>query len=192
MSNDDHNQSEDTYNKGGFYAFLFSMGFSLLFFVYIAFVHPGVDLKEIPESEMQAEQTLAEGGEAEAEPAKKVDVSNVKEPWLTSEDLVAHGATVYKTNCAICHGDKGLGDGMAGKGVNPPPRNLVEGGWKNGGSRIALYETLQKGLEGTSMAAFGHLPKVDRWALVHWIQSVSKDVTPDEDSKVAAFAKGAE
>ncbi|NQZ01010.1 MAG: c-type cytochrome [Bdellovibrionales bacterium] len=192
MSNDDHNQSEDTYNKGGFYAFLFSMGFSLLFFVYIAFVHPGVDLKEIPESEMQAEQTLAEGGEAEAEPAKKVDVSNVKEPWLTSEDLVAHGATVYKTNCAICHGDKGLGDGMAGKGLNPPPRNLVEGGWKNGGSRIALYETLQKGLEGTSMAAFGHLPKVDRWALVHWIQSVSKDVTPDEDSKVAAFAKGAE
>ncbi|MEO0335513.1 MAG: cytochrome c [Pseudomonadota bacterium] len=192
MSNDSHN-TEDSYNRGGFYAFIFSMGFSLLFFVYIAFVHPGVDLKEIPESEMQAEQTLADGGDAPAEgQAKKVDVSNVKDPWMSSEDLIAHGSAVYKTNCAICHGAKGLGDGMAGKGLNPPPRNLVEGGWKNGGTRIALYETLQKGLEGTSMAAFGHLPKVDRWALVHWIQSVSKDVAKDDDSKVAAFAKGAE
>lgn len=190
MQSDDH--SQDTYNKGGFYAFLFSMGFSLLFFVYIAFVHPGVDLKEIPESELQAEQTLAEGGEVGKLQSKKVDVSGVKNPWVSSDDLIAHGAGVYKTNCAICHGDAGAGDGMAGKSLNPPPRNLIEGGWTNGGTRIALYGTLQKGLEGTSMAAFGHLPKVDRWALVHWIQSISKDVPKDDDSKVAAFAKGAE
>jgi mono/diheme cytochrome c family protein len=192
MHSNDNGQNSDPYNKGGFYAFIFSMVFSLLFFVYISFIHPGVDLKEIPESELQAEQTLAEGGDSSEPAAKAVDVSNVKEPWISSEDLVTHGATVYKTNCAICHGAKGAGDGMAGKSLNPPPRNLIEGGWKKGGDRIALYTTLQKGLEGTSMAAFGHLPKVDRWALVHWIRSISKDVEKDEDSIVAAFANGAE
>ena len=181
--------NNDPYNRGGFIAFLFSMGFSLLFFVYISFIHEGVDLKEVPESEVGAEQTLADGEKAAP---KKVDVSGVKDPWMSSEDMILHGAAVYKTNCAICHGPKGEGNGPAGQGLVPPPRNLIAGGWKAGGSRTALYTTLQKGLEGTSMAAFGHLPKIDRWALVHWIQSISKDVTKDDDAKVAEFAKSAE
>ncbi|MBY0315783.1 MAG: hypothetical protein K2Q26_09705 [Bdellovibrionales bacterium] len=37
----------DDYNRGGMIAFMFSMVVTTLFFVYIAFVHPGVDLKEI-------------------------------------------------------------------------------------------------------------------------------------------------
>lgn len=184
-------QAEDTYNRGGFLAFLFSMAFSLSFFVYISFIHPGVDLKEVPESAVGAEQTLADG-EAAPTAAKKVDVSGVTDPWMSSEDMIAHGAAVYKTNCAICHGDKGAGDGPAGMGLVPKPRNLITGGWKNGGTRIALYGTLQKGLEGTSMAAFGHLPKVDRWALVHWIRSITKDKKDLSDEEVAKFAESAE
>ncbi len=183
-------QAEDTYNRGGFLAFLFSMAFSLSFFVYISFIHPGVDLKEVPESAVEVEQTIA-GGEA-APTTEKVDVSNVTDPWMPSDAMVAHGAAVYKTNCAICHGDKGAGDGPAGAGLVPRPRNLIEGGWKKGGTRVALYETLQKGLEGTSMAAFGHLPKVDRWALVHWIRSITKDKKNLGDKDVAQFAETAE
>lgn len=182
-------QSGDPYNRGGFIAFIFSMVFSLAFFVYVSFVHPGVDLKEVPESAVGAEQTLA--GDAGAA-TKKVDVSNVTEPWVSSDDLVAHGAAVFKTNCAVCHGDTGAGNGPAGMGLIPKPRNLIEGGWKRGGGQIALYETLQKGLEGTSMAAFAHLPKVDRWALVHWMQSITKDKQTDDPAKVAEFGKTAE
>jgi mono/diheme cytochrome c family protein len=183
-------QTEDSYNRGGFIAFIFSMVFSLVFFVYISFVHPGVDLKEVPESAVGAEQTLADGSGAPA--AKKVDIASIKEPWISSDDLVTHGASVYKTNCAICHGDTGAGDGPAGMGLVPRPRNLIEGQWKRGGGQIALYQTLQKGLEGTSMAAFAHLPKADRWALVHWMQSITKDKQTDSPEKVVDFAKTAE
>lgn len=35
------------YNRGGYLAFMFSMGVTILFFLYIAFIHPGVDLKEM-------------------------------------------------------------------------------------------------------------------------------------------------
>lgn len=184
-------QSQDTYNRGGFIAFIFSMAFSLLFFVYISFIHPGVDLKEIPESEVEETGLVIADGEAPAA-EKKIDVSSVADPWMSSEDMIAHGAKVYKTNCAICHGDKGMGDGAAGAGLVPKPRNLVEGQWKVGGTRVSLYTTLLKGLEGTSMAAFAHIPKNERWALVHWMRSITKNKKDEPDDKVAEFAKGAE
>ncbi|MCJ8275451.1 MAG: hypothetical protein HRT44_12660 [Bdellovibrionales bacterium] len=48
------------YNRGGMIAFAFSMVFTLAFFVYVAFVHIGVDLKELeaaqPKTEKAAEQ----------------------------------------------------------------------------------------------------------------------------------------
>lgn len=178
-------QPEDQYNKGGLIALVFSVGFCLLFFGYISFIHPGVDLKEIPEEVPGAEQVMATTEEAD------VDVSKVTNPWVSSPEMVAHGKKVYATNCALCHGSEGKGDGVAGKALQPPPRNLVEGGWKQGGTSIDLFKTLQTGIPGTSMAPFQHLPTVDRWSLVHFIRSITKDKPADDDAKVEEFAKSA-
>ncbi len=171
----------DSYNRGGYLAFLFSMVFSLAFFIYISLVHPGVDLKEIPEP-VPVEQSLAEAA---------ADVSAVKDPWVSSEAMIGHGKKIYAQNCAVCHGDTGLGDGAAGKALTPPPRNLVEGKWKKGGDSISLYTTLLNGIPGGSMASFAHLPAKDRWALVHLIRSWTKDPVKDDAAKVEAFAKTA-
>lgn len=181
----------DSYNRAGFIAFIFSMVFSLMFFVYIGLMHPGVDLKEVAEVEKSTEAVAegeAEGGQPK-EPS--FDPSQVKEPWVTSPEMVAYGQGVYKANCAVCHGDKGLGDGPAGKALVPPPRNLVEGKWTQGGDSIALFKTVQNGISGTSMASFGHLPKVDRWALVHFIRSITKKPVKDDAKKLEAFASTA-
>ena len=35
------------------------------------------------------------------------------------------GAKIFKTRCMICHGPKGLGDGIGGKALNPKPQNLT-------------------------------------------------------------------
>ena len=101
-NNTNTNGGEDYYNKGGFIAFLFTMIFSLSFFTWVSFIHPGVDLKEVKQLE-SADGTGAAGGGA------AVDVSSVTEPWISSEDMIAHGKSVYKTNCAICHGETGVG-----------------------------------------------------------------------------------
>ncbi len=45
------------YNRGGMLAFSFSMVVTLAFFVYVAFVHSGVDLKELPDSKPAVEAT---------------------------------------------------------------------------------------------------------------------------------------
>lgn len=41
------------YNRGGMLAFMFSMVFTTAFFIYIAFIHPGVDLKEVQVPEVK-------------------------------------------------------------------------------------------------------------------------------------------
>jgi len=172
----------DSYNRGGFIAFLFSMAFSLLFFVYVVGIHPGVDLKEV---------TVVASPEAGAPAAAGVDISKIAKPWEPNQDLVDHGAKVFSNTCAVCHGPKGEGDGPAGKGLNPPPRNLVEGKWKKGGTSQELFVTVTAGISGTSMAGFGHLPVADRWSMVQYIRSITKNAAKDDAAKLEAFAKTA-
>ena len=42
----------------------------------------------------------------------------------TAED-VSGGRQLCEQNCAVCHGPQGLGDGPAGKSLNPPPASLI-------------------------------------------------------------------
>jgi uncharacterized membrane protein len=59
------------YNRGGYIAFMFSMAFTIVFFIYIAFIHPGVDLKEIKQLETKETQVAPTTPAAtEAVPAK--------------------------------------------------------------------------------------------------------------------------
>lgn len=172
----------DEYNRGGLLAFAFSMAFVFAFFIYISFIHPGVDLKEnIRAPEVQTEQQVA-----------KVDVSKVTEPWVANPDMVQHGKTLFSQNCAMCHGAEGKGDGAAGQALNPKPRNLVTGPWKKGGGYIGHFTVLQQGIEGGSMAAYKHMKVVDRWALVQFIESITEAKVKEDPAQVAEFAKKAD
>ncbi|ACG72827.1 cytochrome c, class I [Anaeromyxobacter sp. K] len=84
-------------------------------------------------------------------------------------ELVAKGKASYATNCAACHGDKGLGDGAAAAALDPKPRNLVTGAYRNGTTADQVFATLEKGIAGTTMTAFGHLPAEERWALTYYV-----------------------
>lgn len=179
-------QTSDSYNRGGYIAFLFSMVFSLAFFVYIGLMHPGIDLKEIPKEATAAVGQTVAGGEGAT-----VDISKIEKPWEPNEAMAQHGAGVYKTNCAACHGASGAGDGPAGGSLVPPPRNFIEGKWKNGGDSVTLFKTIETGIPGTSMAPFAHLPARDRWGLVQYIRSITKNKINDDAAKLEAFAKTA-
>jgi len=178
----------DSYNRGGYIAFLFSMAFSLAFFVYVTVIHPGVDLKETRDQPAAgAEQTLAGEGAA----VQAVDISKVEKPWVENEGVAAHGAKVYANNCAVCHGAGGAGDGVAGAALNPRPRDLIAGQWTKGGDSIGLFKSITDGIPGTSMAAFAHIPVADRWAMVQFIHSITKNKVQDDPAKLEAFAKSA-
>lgn len=62
------------------------------------------------------------------------------------------GAAVFAANCATCHGDRGLGDGPAATGLEPPPADLTDGAWTTGdGSLQAVTNTIEHGSPGTAM-----------------------------------------
>jgi mono/diheme cytochrome c family protein len=91
----------------------------------------------------------------------------------------------------MCHGKEGKGDGPAGAGLNPKPRNLVEGQWKLGGDSVTLFTTLTNGIQGSSMPGFKQLSPADRWALVQFIRSITQNKSADDAAKLKAFAETA-
>ena len=173
----DYNPSD--YNRGGLIAFVFSMVFTFVFFIYVGVIHKGVDLREIPEGGAPV-QTLA-----------KFDPKKVENPWVSSEDMIKHGKKVYNANCVACHAAdyKGLA------AMKPTPRNLGEGKWVKGGSKEAMMKTLIAGFgtdangNPSAMVSFAYLPVSDRWAVIHFIHSITENKVADDTSKLEAYAK---
>ena len=186
MAKPDLNHREDSQsgvNNGGLGVFILSMIVTFGTFIYVVFFSGGIDLKEIkPQDTAAVEQKVAE---------VKVDVSGINEPWLPNDDMVKHGAALFKTNCAMCHGPEGKGDGIAGKALKPPPRNMVEGKWKQGGGELAMFATLQNGIPGSSMQGYKDaLPAKDRWALVQFVHSITQNKINDSEADLKAKGPG--
>lgn len=108
---------------------------------------------------------------------------NVKEISVPNAELIAKGAELYKANCSSCHGNEGKGDGIAGAGLNPKPRNFIDlQGWKNGAKLSEMWKTLEEGIPGTGMVAYDYLTVVDRFALIHYMHSLMTDYPKNSDS----------
>lgn len=70
--------------------------------------------------------------------------------------MEAEGKDIYANagQCASCHGDAGQGNGPAGAGLVPPPRNLTaKAEFKYGTTDKALFRTVAFGVPDTGMAA---------------------------------------
>ncbi len=168
-------EQKDFHNQGGLIALLGSMVFVFSFFFYIVAVNKGVDLGENVTDPVGATEI-------------KFDLASVKEPWISSEQVVQAGAKLFKANCVMCHGANG--DLVGGL---PNARNLVEGKWKLGGGHIGLYKAMQEGVPGTQMVSFkSQLKTYERWALVHFVESITTNKSKDKPEDVVKFAQSAD
>jgi mono/diheme cytochrome c family protein len=110
-----------------------------------------------------------------------IDPATVMSP---SAEMLARGQAVYAQNCTSCHGPSGLGDGPAGRGLRPGPRNFTQPGeWVNGSRIENIYKTLEQGIKGSSMVSYVSLTKRDRMALVHYVRSLGRFDHGAEDPK---------
>ena len=51
--------------------------------------------------------------------------ARLSNPLPRTAKNVSAGRQLYEQNCAACHGPQGLGDGPAGKNLNPPAASLI-------------------------------------------------------------------
>jgi mono/diheme cytochrome c family protein len=82
------------------------------------------------------------------------------------------GAKLYAQHCSACHGKLGDGKGIAANFLFPKPRDLLAGNFRlvstdnNVPTREDLHAVLLRGMPGSAMPPWAHLPQADREALV--------------------------
>lgn len=168
-------ENHDHHNQGGLMAFLGSMVFVFAFFFYIVFVNKGVTLDE------KVQDPTPAG-------VPQFDLASVKDPWVGAPEVIVAGEKLYKANCAMCHGPKG--DLVGGL---PNARNLVEGQWKQGEGLINHYKVLANGIPGTQMASMkANLKPNERWAVLAFIDTITKNKSQDKVEDIAKFAATAD
>jgi mono/diheme cytochrome c family protein len=105
---------------------------------------------------------------------------DVMKAGVSSTESINKGRELYKNNCAACHGENGMGDGISASILTPKPRNFHSlEGWKNGSKVVQIYKTLQEGIPGSSMAAYSYLQPLDRFSLIHFIRTYSNNQPED-------------
>ena len=103
-----------------------------------------------------------------------------------SDDLISKGKELFDANCKSCHGEQGMGDGPAGASLNPLPRNFHQKeGWVNGRNFDEMYKTLQEGIPNSGMTAYEYLSPADRFALIHYIRSLTNDYPEITDTQLS-------
>ncbi len=140
---------------------------------------PQVEATTPPTVTQAAPQEGQKEHDEEAEGPEHVDDSHgvsadqvaQENPIEATDASIARGAELYANSCAVCHGDTGLGDGIAGKSLDPPPANLHEDHVQiltDG----AMFAVIHNGVEGTGMPAFeGVIEEDDIWNLVNFIRT---------------------
>jgi cytochrome c oxidase cbb3-type subunit 2 len=98
----------------------------------------------------------------------------------SSPDLVELGRQTYTKHCVACHGPDGRGEGEAAYLLYPRPRDLtvaqfrLVSTWDRLPTNEDLYRTISRGMPGSAMPSWAHLPEETRWGLVHYVKTFLK------------------
>lgn len=96
------------------------------------------------------------------------------------------GKQVYDTHCSACHAGNGDGNGPASVWLFPRPRNFNSGLFKIQSTPAGslptdedLYQTITRGMPGSSMPSFAYLSESQRREVVQYVKWLTADVQTD-------------
>jgi alcohol dehydrogenase (cytochrome c) len=95
---------------------------------------------------------------------------------------VSAGRELFEAVCSACHGPSGTGTERAPA--------LASGHFKHGGEDHELLQSIQQGIPGTQMPAFGSLEVETIWQLVSYVRSLSRMVRSDSAPAHGDAARG--
>jgi mono/diheme cytochrome c family protein len=101
--------------------------------------------------------------------------TNKNNPLSPDSQIIASGEKLYEQNCASCHGATGLGNGEAGRSLNPRPSNIAVFSKMPMATDGYLYWTIAKGGVplGTAMPPFdGVLRETEIWEIITYLRKL--------------------
>lgn len=99
------------------------------------------------------------------------DAAAVPNPIEADDESLEVGASLYATNCAICHGETGEGDGPGAEGLEHKPSDLHAAHVQEN-SDGALFYIVSHGRPDTPMPAWGsQLSEEERWHVVNFLRT---------------------
>jgi cytochrome c oxidase cbb3-type subunit III len=99
------------------------------------------------------------------------------------------GAAFYMSNCATCHGTTGDGRGPRAYFINPKPRNFLHPASRQEFNRVAIFNAVSAGKQGTEMPAWRQvlnqqeMADVSEFVFQRFIQPVPGKAKPAKTSK---------
>lgn len=104
----------------------------------------------------------------------------------TTPDPLERGRAAYNLHCAACHGANGDGNGPATVWLFPKPRNFNSGLFKIQSTPAVslptdddLFQTITRGMPGSSMPSFAYLPETERRDLVSFVKWLTAETGAD-------------
>ena len=88
-------------------------------------------------------------------------------------------AAIYQRQCSTCHGREGFGDGKAAYLIHPRPRDFSYGKFllvstdNRAPTDDDLFNTITRGMPGSAMPPWEHLPEQDRRDLVRYVRALT-------------------
>lgn len=92
-----------------------------------------------------------------------------KNPMAGGAKAVDAGKKVAQTNCVLCHGESGKGNGPGAAALTPKPADWTSKKVQDE-SDGEIFWKISNGRG--PMPSWKHLPENDRWAVVHYIRSL--------------------
>jgi mono/diheme cytochrome c family protein len=108
------------------------------------------------------------------------EAAAVPNPISDTEDSVESGGAIFATNCAVCHGAEGRGDGPSAESLETKPADLTEGHVQEL-SDGSLFYIVSHGKPETPMPAWeGVLEEEDRWNVVNFLRTLVDEHAEEE------------
>lgn len=85
---------------------------------------------------------------------------------------IQKGKKIFQLNCVGCHGEKGDGEGTAGRLLNPKPANFLNDTLMNNLPPFQIYNTIRLGISGTAMVPITQLTDKEVWDAAFYVTSL--------------------
>lgn len=141
---------------------------------------------ESPQASIAAQEEATNSGVTLAPDTQSLAAIRVAPVSVAAMSPEQRGQEIFAKQCTICHGEQGDGAGKFAYLMNPRPRNFKVGKFKLTTTQNLvpsdddLFRTISRGMPGSAMPPWGHLPIADLNALVAYVKTIHEDAVKAE------------